>query len=570
MLHQPRVSDETAQPSRLPLPGLGRWQRRGLALGAGAVSVLAMAPFFLWPVLFLTLPVLVLSIDVAIATAPRRPAAHAAAIAWWFAFGYFLAGLFWIGEAFLVEPDKFAVLMPFAVTAMPAGLSLFWAAAAAAASLAWCPGLRRVLALAVTLAIAEWLRGHILTGFPWNVLGYALTSPGVMMQSAALLGIYGLTLLAVPVLSAPLVTWVDHAGRRRDERLRATLIAGLASLVPLALLAGWGWLRLAEAPAAPAVQMRLRLVQPSIPQREKWRPEHQRRNFDRHLDLTRRAPSGGIDDARGIDLVVWPEAAMPFLALDTPQALTDISDVVPRGGHLVSGLIRVEPVPLQVSGRGRRVLNSLAVLDSQGHPAATYDKTHLVPFGEYLPMQSALEAIGFEQLTRMRGGFDVGPSPRPLLRIAGLPPLAPLICYEAIFPGRVVSPGERPAALLNLTNDGWFGNTTGPRQHLHQTRVRAVEEGLPVIRSANNGISAVIDARGRIVASLGLDVIGTADASLPGVAPAPLYAQFGDAVFAGLLAALAGLLVLVPRTRRPRTDDEMSNSTTNAGYNGKI
>jgi apolipoprotein N-acyltransferase len=280
------------------------------------------------------------------------------------------------------------------------------------------------------------------------------------------------------------------------------------------------------------------LVQPSIPQREKWRPEFQRRNFDRHLDLSRRNAEGAVDDAKGIDLVVWPEAAMPFLVLDTPAALEAIGRVVPENGHLVAGLLRVEPAPL--NGGRRRILNSLAAFEPGGRPVAIYDKTHLVPFGEYLPLQATLEAIGLEQLTRIRGGFDVGPSPRPLLRVPGLPAMAPLICYEVIFPGTVVQSAERPAALLNLTNDGWFGNTTGPRQHFHQARVRAVEEGLPVIRSANNGISAIVDAFGRTVARLDLDVAGTTDATLPGTLSPPPYARFGDVIFWILWVAVAG------------------------------
>ena len=522
------------------LPFLARlspWSRRALAIAAGAASVLAMAPFFLWPVLFLTLPVLVFLIDGAVATAPRRPAAHAAAIAWLFAFGYFLAGLFWIGEAFLVEADKFAALMPFAVMAMPAGLALFWAGAAAIASVMWRPGWVRVLVLAITLSCAEWLRGHVLTGFPWNVLGYALTASEALLQSASLLGIYGLTWITVLLLATPLVAWSDaRVGARvaPTAAVRAALPATAACLACLALLAAWGAWRLTGHPP-PEQAVRLRLVQPSIPQREKWQSENQRRNFERHLELTLQNPAGEIDGAKGVQLIVWPEAAMPFLPLDTPAALEALGRVIPADGHLVAGLLRVETAPPLAAGRKRRVLNSLVAFGPGGMPVAVYDKTHLVPFGEYLPFQATLEAIGLEQLTRIRGGFDVGPTPRPLMRIAGLPPFAPLICYEAIFPGTVVQSSERPAALLNVTNDGWFGNTTGPRQHLHQARVRAVEEGLPVIRSANNGISAVVDAFGRVVTQLDLDVTGVIDVQLPGRLPPTVYARLGDGPFAVFL-----------------------------------
>jgi apolipoprotein N-acyltransferase len=431
---------------------------------------------------------------------------------------------------------------------MPAGLSLFWAAAGAAAALCWRPGWRRVLVLALALSAAEWLRGHVLTGFPWNVLGYALTAPDALMQSAAPLGIYGLTIVAVLVLAAPLVVWTDS--RTGHATAVTSLVASLASVGTLAAMAAWGALRLAAAPPPEPSGIRLRLVQPSIPQREKWQRDHQRRNFDRHLDLSGRNAAGEPDGGRGIRLVIWPEAAMPFLPLDLPAALEAIGRVVPDGGYLAAGMLRVEAAPPHVPGARRSVFNSLALFGPDGRPRAVYDEIHLVPFGEYLPFQDALESIGLEQLTRMRGGFDVGRRPRPLLEVPGLPSMAPLICYEAIFPAAAIQGRTRPAVMLNLTNDGWFGNTIGPRQHLHQARVRAVEEGLPLIRSANNGISAVIDARGRIVASLPLNAVGILDADLPGALAPPLYARLGDVPFALLWLLTAAVACVRPMRGR--------------------
>lgn len=516
----------------------------------GAASVLAMAPFFVWPVLFLTLPVLVWRLDGAVC-APRpdpgwraAPATRAALAGWWFGFGYFLAGLFWIGEAFLVEAEKFAALMPFAVLMMPAGLALFWAAASAVAVSIWRPGLSRVVVLAAALAGAEWLRGHILSGFPWNVVGYALTYPLVLMQSAALLGIYGLTIIAVAVLAAPLVALVDGVRQSdRSEARRAVLIGLAGPALALAALVGYGAHRLAI-PDPPATATRVRIVQPSVLQREKWRPENQRAIFDLHLALSRQAPDGTVDGARGIDLIVWPEAAMPFVPLASPQALEEIGRMLPAGAVLLSGALRVADTP---SGR-RNVYNSLIAFGAGGKPIAIYDKIHLVPFGEYLPMQGTLEAIGLEQLSRLRGGFSAGPAPRPLMRLGGLPVLAPLVCYEAIFPGALVQGAVRPAMLVNVTNDGWFGNSTGPRQHFHQARVRAVEEGLPLLRVANNGISAVIDAHGRVLQALGLDVKGVIDGRVPGALASPPYARFGDLPFA-LLLALALVVVVATGSR---------------------
>ncbi len=531
--------------------GLDGWRRWLVAAGAGGLSVLAMAPFHLWPVLWLTLPVLVWLMDggparpvaaVPVAAPPTgrlgaamaTPVGRAARAGWWFGFGYFLFGLFWIGEAFLVEAETFAVLIPFAVTLMPAGLALFWAGATAAAAAASGPGVARVVALALTLSAAEWLRGHVLSGFPWNILGYALTYPLPLMQSAAVLGIYALTMLTVVVFAAPLVVeaTVDPATPQRRS-----LAIGLA-LLPLIVMVLWGSLRLAHQDPAGSDVM-IRIVQPSVLQREKWRPENQERIFLDHIRLSQQNGAGHEDGARGINLVVWPEAAMPFLPLNTPVALAAIGAMLPPGTHLASGGLRLDPPDPRVPGSRRRIYNSLMVFGEGGRPVATYDKIHLVPFGEYLPAQSALEAIGLEQLSRLRGGFDAGRRPRPLFAIPGLPLLGPLVCYEAIFPGTIIQGAERPGALLNVTNDGWFGNTTGPRQHLHQARVRAVEEGLPLIRAANNGISALIDARGRVVGRLDLDVRGSLDARLPPPLPAPLYARLGDGLFFGLWLVLA-------------------------------
>lgn len=518
-------------------------RRAAIAFAAGALSNLALAPFHLAPILFFTLPVLVWLIDGAASAPPGgayRVARGAARDGWWFGFGYFLFGLYWIGIAFLVEADKFGWLLPVAITVMPAGLALFWAGAAAAAALVWRPGLARIIVLALALGAAEWLRGHILTGFPWNVLGYALTWPLVLMQGAGLLGIYGLTLVAVPVFAAPLVMVADVG--RREGRRRALRHAIAVAAVPVLLLAAYGGVRLASAPGGDeAAGARVRVVQPSVPQEDKWRPDRQAEIFQAYLDFSRTNAAGVRDDLAGITHVIWPEASMPFLPLDRPEALIAIGEMLPDDVHLLAGALRREKAEGDASGGGHpfRAYNSLMVFDGTGAVKSIYDKTHLVPFGEYLPWQNLLEAIGLEQLTRLRGGFTAGVVPRPPLTVPGLPPVGGLICYEAIFPG-VRGKSAGPVALLvNVTNDGWFGVTTGPFQHFHQARVRAVEEGLPLIRSANNGISAAIDPSGRVLARLGLNAQGTFDVTLPKARRAPLYAAWGDALFllAGLLMA---------------------------------
>lgn len=516
--------------------------------------MLAMAPFFVWGVLFVTFPVLFWLIDGAAASAVRQPessrpafrrALRASIVGWWFGFGYFLAGLFWIGEAFLVEADRFAWLMPFAVTLMPAGLALFFGAAAAAAAIVWRPGLARVLALALALSAAEWLRGHILTGFPWNVLGYALTSPLPLMQSAGVVGIYGLTLAAIPIFAVPLMA-ISSALADRARR-RGYAAAAVLALLPLPIAWGYGQVRLAGAQPPSVEGVHLRLVQPSVPQRDKWQAERQRDIFFDHISLSQHAPDGSFDGLAGITHVIWPEAAMPFLPLDMADVLQVLGEMLPEKSYLLAGALRADSTPA-TDAEQRRAFNSLITLDSDGKPVAVYDKIHLVPFGEYLPLQPLLARLGLQKLVGWRGGFSAGKSPRPLLAVPGLPPVGALICYEAIFPSAVVQTATRPQALINLTNDGWFGFTTGPHQHFHQARVRAVEEGLPLVRVANNGISGVIDANGRVLARLGLDERGVVDAQLPGPMSPPPYARFGDGLFAALwLSGLLNLLLLLRR-----------------------
>ena len=539
------------------LRNLAGWRRRAAAFLAGAASVLAMAPFFAWPVPWITLPALVWLIDGTLS--PRAASLRrrgptpfsasdpstgviarlrgqdrvlaAAEMGWWFGFGYFAAGLFWVGEAFLVEAEIFAVLLPFAVTLLPAGLALFYGAAAGLAARFWTRGAGRILVLALALSAAEWLRGHVLSGFPWNTLGYALTFPLPLMQSAAVLGIYGLTLVAVLVFALPPVLWSEAPSGIAGRRGRAAALA--VALVPLAAMALLGQVRLAFATQTSVPGIKIRIVQPSVRQREKWRPENQARIFHDHLALSATSPTGDTDNLAGVTHVIWPEAAMPFLPLDYPDVRAAIGRALPPGTFLITGALRAEPSAPGAT-RPRRIFNSILVFGEAGSLTGRYDKVHLVPFGEYLPLQSAMEAVGLEQLTRLRGGFAVGLAPRPLLHIPRLPSVLPLICYEAIFPGAVVQGSERPGLLLNVTNDGWFGDTTGPRQHLHQARVRAVEEGLPLVRAANNGISATVDGYGRILARLDLDARGTIDVALPAALAPPPYARSGDSLFLAL------------------------------------
>lgn len=513
------------------------WRRAAIAFVAGALSVLALAPFDLWPVLFLTFPVLVWLIDGS--AAGRLDGVPAAAIAgWFFGFGYFLAGLYWVGHAFLVDAKTFGWLLPFAVTALPAGLALFTAAGLGFARLIWPRGAMRVIALAVALTAAEWLRGHVLSGFPWNSYGYALTGPLVLAQSASIFGLWGLTFLAVAIFASPATLADEHA----DARHRAAPLA--IGVLMLSAMAGFGAWRLTQNPTRFVDKVQLRIMQPNLPQDEKFNYAARQKIMAHYLSLSDRATGPQNAGLRDVTHLIWPESAFPFFLTREGDAMAQIAGLLPEGTVLITGAARAaDPVP----GKPIRAYNSVYVIDHDGTVLSVYDKVHLVPFGEYLPFQTALEKLGLMQLTKLPGGFLSGDRNRSYL-LPGAPRMLPLICYEIIFPGAVVPSGERPGWLLNVTNDAWFGISSGPYQHFQQSRVRAIEEGLPLVRAANNGISAIVDPYGRIVRQLPLGTEGVLDSPLPEAGARTVYARFGDGI-SGLMVAMFLLIVMRYRSK---------------------
>jgi apolipoprotein N-acyltransferase len=457
---------------------------------------------------------------------------------WWFGFGYFLAGLYWIGNAFLVDAKIFGWLMPFAVVALPAGLACYTAVGAGLARLIWLRGPRRLIALAVALTAAEWLRGVLFTGFPWNTYGYALTTPLALAQSASILGIWGLTFIAVAVFASPAALADDRTDTRRPW---LPLAAGLALLVALA---GYGALRLSRAPTAFVDGVRLRIMQPNVQQDQKFNIGAKQRVMDHYLELSDRSTGPQSTGVRDVTHLIWPESAFPFLLTREPDALAQIAALLPEGTVLITGAVRAPELP--PGQKPTRAYNSIYIIDHDGSILSVYDKVHLVPFGEYLPFQQALESLGLMQLTKVPGGFLPGDRRR-AMSVPRAPRLLPLVCYEIIFPSEAVPSGERPGWLINLTNDGWFGTSSGPYQHLQQARVRAIEQGLPLVRAANTGISAVIDPLGRTIRSLPLGTEGVLDSPLPRSISATLYSRAGDAVLALILF---GGTILVLRRRR--------------------
>lgn len=502
------------------------WRRASVVALAGALGTLSLGPFHVFPVLWISFTILVWALDGAVEMKEGNRLSRlwpAFRVGWAFGFGWFLAGLWWIGAAFLVDAAEFGWLIPIALGSLSIGLGLFHGFATALARLFWTDGPSRIVTLAASFFLSDWLRGHVLTGFPWNSIGYGFASNEPMMQIDSVIGGYGLTFLAVLVFAAPAVLARTRIVDRRFAAVVATIFVAVV---------GFGAVRLATTPTEFVPGVRFRIVQPAIDQWQKGIPEYKAETVARFVELSRRGPAadpkaapGGLRPAitsgdqpgvnpgiPGITHLVWPESAFPFILTREPWALTAIADLLGDETTLLTGAVRMEA---PAAGEDRpRFYNSIYALGRGAEVLATYDKSHLVPFGEYLPFQDFLESLGLRQLTKLQGGYSSGPGRR-TVEIPGVPPFGPLVCYEIVFPGEVVDPARRPQWLLNVTNDAWYGLTPGPWQHLDQTRLRAVEEGLPIIRAANNGISAAIDPLGRIVTSLGLGPAGVVDADLP-------------------------------------------------------
>ena len=505
--------------------GLSGWRRWAAAFAFGALAAAALPPVHALPLLIVSFAGLVWLLDGA-------PGARRAFVDGWMFFGGFsAAGLYWISNALLVDAGQFAWLIPFAALGLPLALGLFGGIMTLLARKFWVPGPGRACVLAACWTLMEGVRGVVLTGFPWNPVGNVWVAFEPVLQAAAWIGVYGLS--AITVWAAAGFATLGDGGRKSAHRWGAAL-SGTAVLAALAVA---GAVRLAGAPPvsgdpdANVPGVVLRIVQPNIAQRDKWLPQRRARNFATHLEM-----SGVAGDGKATH-VIWPETAAPFGVTTDPARRALMRIAVPPGGSLITGAPRFAVAP----GRPTRIWNGLVAVNDAGAVAATYDKHHLVPFGEYVPFRDLLP---LEKITAGSVDFSAGPG-LVTLRLPGLPSFSPLICYEAIFPGRVVAPGERPGFLLNITNDGWFGISAGPHQHFASARLRAVEEGLPLVRAANTGISGVVDSYGRIVAAIGLGTRGVLDSALPkSAAKPPLFARYGNAIPMILAAILflAGIL----------------------------
>ncbi|MEH7830063.1 apolipoprotein N-acyltransferase [Gemmobacter denitrificans] len=480
----------------------------GLAFGAGLAAAAGQAPLGLW---WLAVPAYALVTYLVI----RAPNARAGFLwAWAAGVGHFGAALSWIVQPFFVDPVRHGWMAPFALVLMAGGLALFWGLAG------WAAVRRggricRALLFGLCLTLAEALRGMVLTGFPWALPGHIWIDTPVM-QAAAWIGPNGLTLLTLVLALLPV------AFARR----------GVATaILMLAVVWSAGLLRLAGPEPEPR-GVTLRLVQPNAEQSLKWDPDEAERLFRLQLDFTAAQPAP--------DLVIWPETALPYLLDPGRDAAAAVARAA-QGVPVALGAQRVE---------GGAAYNSLAVIGAGGALTGLYDKAHLVPFGEYMPMGDVLHAwFGLSAFAARQGhGYAAGPGPR-LLDLGDLGKVLPLICYEAVFPNDLRAAPGRADWILQITNDAWFGTLTGPFQHAAQARLRAVEQGLPLVRVANTGVTQVVDARGRVIAGLAFGTAGWLDAALPGALPPTFFARHGDTALLLLLMILALALLTISKHR---------------------
>ncbi|EJF83166.1 apolipoprotein N-acyltransferase [Candidatus Bartonella washoeensis] len=486
----------------LSLLSVTGWKRQVLLFLCGAFTSLALPPFYLTLLCFLTFPIFIVLLDTinTIQNNKKRLLTYALSCGT-FGFGYFICGLWWLCNALLTDPVTFGWAVPFAILGPPIYLSLYWFFAGFIGALLWTKGIARFFVLAFVLGLAELLRAILFTGFPWNALGYTAMPTPMLMQSDALIGLYGMNILAVLAYSLPAVLLTD-------EKKKSALFLCLALIL---LHSGFGFYRLNTAPNIAYYKKNsywVRIVQPSIQQNIKLSNTTREAIFTAHMELT---ATSTADQNPEPDFIIWPEASIPYLLDDNSDIAMRIASLLKPKQWAIIGAIRASNDPANAQ---THYFNTIAVINAKGDILNTSDKLHLVPFGEYLPYQNLLKKIGLHILADNIGGYSAASVRKTVMMPNGFSYL-PLICYEVIFPNEMTFKGASPQAIINVTNDAWFGITPGPYQHLQQSQLRAVELGIPLIRAANNGISSVIDSYGRIIVALQQDAVGIIDSPIP-------------------------------------------------------
>ncbi|MBO6717783.1 MAG: apolipoprotein N-acyltransferase [Rhizobiaceae bacterium] len=517
---------------------LDGWRRLAVSFLAGGLASFSQAPYDFFAVCLISFPVLVWLLDGAVADAAGgrlRQFAAPFVTGWWFGFGYFIGGLWWVGNAMMVDLARYAWALPIAVLALPAILAVFYGLAAALARPLWSDGVGRIAALAAAFGLAEWLRSFVLTGFPWNAIGYAAMPVPTLMQSVGIVGMVGMNALAVFVFCLPALL----AGALHVRFGTAVFV------LLVALHAGFGTVRLSLPADGEADRLAVRMVQPSIDQSEKWNASVRDRIFKTFLDLSARDPGQG---GRSPSLILWPETSVPFILQERPDALSALGDLIEDDQVLLTGAVRVEG---DAADPDARFYNAVVGISPAGVIFDAVDKVHLVPLGEFVPFEDLLARVGVTKLVDLPGSFSPGGQRHAIKVAPGVSALA-YICYEVIFPGLVAAETRDANLIINVTNDAWYGRTPGPYQHLRQAQIRAVEAGRPLIRAANNGITAAVDSHGRLIDALALDAVGILDVDLS-LAPANrLRTNHAATVGWGLIAVLAicALLLQLRSTKR--------------------
>lgn len=505
--------------------------RLGAAFASGVIMAAAQPPVGFWPALFLAGPCLFWLWR----SSPLRLTFW---VGWAAGAGFFSAALHWIIEPFLVDAAAHGWMAPFALSLMAGGLALFWGAAFWAAARLHArlgaPGAVRAAAmLALCWAGAEFARSFVLTGFPWALPAYAWTD-AAPAQAASVIGPYGLSLLtlfAAVVFGAGL----GGAGRARFAPAAVTALA-------LASVWIWGEVRLSGEMAASGPLVRI--VQTNVPQAEKWLPENRRSGFDRLLALSQTPVETGAEAAAAPAIVIWPEAAVTFAIGREEEARDEIARTL-GGATLALGSLRLDDAASTVTRRSWR--NSFFMVGPDAALSAPFDKIHLVPFGEYMPFGAWLATLGISSLAQVTQGIDPGEA-HVVMRPAGAPAFAPLICYEMIFPRETARAASGVDWMVLVTNDAWFGDWAGPAQHLAKAQMRAIETGLPIARSANAGLSAMIDPFGRPLGAIGLGRAGVVDSRLPDSLTPPPYLKYGES-FNALTVCIVALIATMSKRR---------------------
>ncbi len=495
---------------------LGLAPKALICLFLGGISGLAMPPVDAWWIFGFTFPALLILTD---GVSLRR----SFLFGWLFGFGYFLAVLHWIGFAFLINAETDLWMMPFAVGGLSAVLAIYWGLGALFTRFLCARGFEVFIIAPLSFSAMEYLRGLLFTGFPWAVPGLAVDGMGGVSQLAYLIGMNGLTFVILMWAATPMCYL---RGQKRSAMM-------VLAVLPVAWM--WGEWRLSQNPTSFVDGVNLRVVQPDLSQDDKWRNGNARLIFDQLLALSAQPSSNGS----AITHIIWPESAVPFLIDESPEGLSAIGRMLGEKKILLTGAVR-RSAPLDAAD----YFTSVLVIDGKAQVLDHYDKAHLVPGGEYLPLAWVLEPLGFRRVVDLPGSFRAGLGVGSLL-VPGAGLVGAQICYEAIFPQEAVDQRNRPNWIVNVTNDGWFGNSSGPHQHLAQLRLRAIEQGLSVVRSANTGISAVIDPFGRYIFKSQIGVVGVFDSLLPQSISAGPYARYGDfgMLALWLIAILAALFV---------------------------